>query len=303
MFQFFFNDCIPNSANRQEITECLINSLSEYNDVKKRFPTEVDGIITTAVISCLRINVDNFSLGNCISELADKDLRTFAFRVFSKYPIEKHFSEINEDDLILNNYTITIAGTCHNAINPVIVSGNNGILFTLALHEDLRKNVLTISSDSGENVAVNNLFGVHDNTTYIIDFIKRALAEKLGNWEKLLNLVGTSVVSARFKKGFEQLSSQVQESILNHFEKAINRKGVTPFFADNTLVKDVTPESLRFKLYELRIFKPVPFRVYFYEAPNKIFLGLIEKKPADKTQDNHIDVAASGIEQLLLMEN
>ncbi len=302
MYQFCFNDCMPNTASENSLTECLQNTLKEYNEVKKSYPENVDGIVTSYRISQFLLNANNFSLENCVASMTDKDLRTLAYRIFSKHPIEKYYAEINEDDLLQKDYTITVAGTNHTAINPVIVSSNNGVLFTLGLHNDLRKDVLRITSNTTATVDVNNLFGLDVNTTYIKDLIKQSITDKLGNFEKLLKMIGANSCSTRFKKSFDGLSSKVQLSILEHFEAAKKRKGVTPFFADKDLIKDVTPEKIPFKVYELRIFSPVAYRVYFYEAQAKTYLAMAEKKPADKKQDTHIDAATSIISQLLYLD-
>jgi hypothetical protein len=302
MFDFFFNDCIPNNYSKLSLTQCLEQTLSEYNDIKKSYPTEVDGIITSTSILNFIVNQENYSLADCIASMSNKDLRTLAYRIFLKYPIEKYSSKINEDELLAKEYSITVSGTIHTAINPVIVSFNNGVLFTLGLHNDLRKDILTISSNTTATVNVNNLFGLEINTTYIKNLVKQSLTKKLGNFDKFLDLIGANTYSSRFASGFEDASSQVQVSILEHVEAAINRNGSSKFFADGTLIKDVTPEKFDFRVLELRIFSPVAYRIYFYEAADKTYLALIEKKPADKKQSIHITASASTIKQMILLE-
>lgn len=304
MYQFCFNDCIPNTASEHSLIQCLVETLKEYNDVKKEYPEEVDGIVTSVSINDFILNAQlNYNLATCVSAMPDKDLRTLAYRIFTKHPIEKHYAEINEEDLLQNDYKLNIDGTNHTAINPVIVSVNNGVLFTLGLHQDLRNDVLKIISNTEATVDVNNLFGLAENTTYIKEIIKQSTIDKLENFEKLLVIIGNNTFSPRFKKSFDGLSVQVQESILEHFEAAKARNGVTPFYADNDLIKDVSQEGIAFRVFELRIFKPVPFRVYFYEGQTRTYLAMVEKKPADKKQDNHIDAATSIISQMRLMEN
>ncbi len=303
MYQFCFNDCIPKTESQYSLTQCLVATLKEYISVKREYPEEVDGIVTSVSANDIILNtLLNYDLASCISGITDKDLRTIAYRTFSKHPIENYYFEIDEDDLLLKDYTITIAGANHSAIYPVIVSVNNGILFTLGLHPDLQRNVLTINSNTNSTVDVNNLYGHSVNTTFIKELINQSLTDKLENFEKLLDIIGANSYSDRFKKSFDGLSSQVQQSIIDHFKAARDRNGITPFFADNDLVKDVSSEGIYFRVYELRIFKPVPFRVYFYEGKMKTYLAVVEKKPADKKQDNHINAAASIISQMLIVE-
>jgi hypothetical protein len=302
MYKFCFNDCIPKSNNKFSLTVCLEHTLREYNDVKTYYPDDVDGIITSTPISHLFLNEERFSLEHCVASIADKDLRTFAFRILSKHPIEKYFEEVDEDNLLQNGYTITIAGASHTAINPVIVSRNDGVLFTLGLHDDLRKNVLRITSNTTAIIDVHNLFGRDVNTTYIKDLIRKSITIKLCTFEQLLELIGAHSFSPRFVKGFKGSPAQVQISILQHFKIAIDRHGATKLYADGELIKDVTPKKFPHRVFELRIFRPVAYRVYFYEATKKTYLALIEKKPPQMKQDNHINAAASIIKQLIHLE-
>ena len=314
MYQFCFNDCIPNTASQHALIDCLQNSLKEYNEVKKAYPNEIDGVVTSVSIADFLLNAPDYSLAKCVSEMPDKDMRTLAYSLFTKHPIEQYYAEIDEDDLLQKEYSLTIAGTAHTAINPVIVSSNNGVLFSLGLHNDLRKNVLTVTSNTTATVDVNNLFGLDANTTFIKGLIKQSLTDKLANFDKLIEMLSRAPkekdkvqlkphFSTRFKKGFDELSSQVQVSILEHFKAAMKRNGVTPLFSDNDLVKDVTPERVPFKVFELRIFKPVHIRVYFYEGTNRTYLAMVEKKPAGKKQDIHIDTSTSIISQLITLDN
>lgn len=301
MHHFCFNDCIPTSASDHYLSQCLEQVLIEYNEVKKTFPVVVDGIITSNSISDYIINQTDCTLADCVALIDNRDLRSLAYRVFSKYPIEEYFTEINEDDLLSKDYSITISGTTHSAINPVIVSNCNGILFTLGLHDDLRKDILTLNSNTKETVDVNNLYGLIDNTNYIKNFIKEQLIAKLGNFDKLLELIGPNTYSSRFASGFEDASLEIQNSIIKHIQDAIDRKGSSFFYSDGNLIKDVTPAKYDYKVFELRLFSPVAYRIYFYEGANKIYMALIEKKPPPKKQDIHITAAASTIKQMVLM--
>lgn len=301
MYQFCFNDCIPKKFDKYTLAVSLRNTLIEYKEVKKKYPEDIDGIITSHPLSEFNLNEDGFSLSDCIASM-DKELRIFAYSIFRKYPIQNYFDTINEDNLLKETYTITIAGSSFTAINLVIVSENNGILFTLGLHEDLKKNVLTVSLNTNKIIHINNLFGAKSNTYFIQNLIESSIKNKLGNFEKLLSLLETSSYSSRFYAGFQNIPINVQISILEHVQKAISRRGSSKLFADGSLIKDVTPEKFNYRVFELRIFTPVPLRIYFYEATTKTYLALIEKKPPHKKQDNHINAATSIIEQLILLE-
>jgi hypothetical protein len=303
MFRFCFNDCIPNNVSEFSLIDCLTKTLKEYNSLWKSFPGNVDGIITPTSLTDFLLNINSFSLAACIAAMESKDLRIFAYRMFTKYPVVANYFIADEDNLIALDYTITIAAANYNAINSVIVSENGGVLFTLGLHEDLRKNVLVITTNTDATASVNNLYGETVNTTFISDLIEESIADTLDNYGKLLLMIGENSCSTRFKKGFEESSSIMQETILEHFQKAIDRNGASPFFSDGDLIKDITPDKCEHAVFELRIFKPVAYRVYFYERGDKTFLALIEKKPAQKKQDNHIDAATSIINELLMLDS
>lgn len=109
------------------------------------------------------------------------------------------------------------------------------------------------------------------------------------------------VYSGRFKKGFEAASVQIQDAIIEHFLAAKNRKGTSLFYADGSLIKDVTSEKeTKLNVFELRIFDPAAYRVYFYETAETVYLAMIEPKPAKKSQSAHIQTAHDIIRELLV---
>ena len=44
------------------------------------------------------------------------------------------------------------------------------------------------------------------------------------------------------------------------------------------------------------------YRIYFYESSSIVYLGLIENKPSNKVQNNHIKNAISIIKQLMILD-
>jgi putative component of toxin-antitoxin plasmid stabilization module len=299
MYLFCFNDCIPTNSSDADLFAAFAATLKEYNAVRSKFPEVVDGIITEIDANSLMLN-NNYSLADAIRSL-DPALKTIAFRSFTKYPIEKHFFIRDEDDLIVGNYIINVNNINYNAINAKIVAENGSFLFSLAVHSDLKKNQLEIQDGNGNITTVNNLFGEQPNTEYINGLIGASEHEKLGNFEKLISILGENEYSGRFKSGFERVAKEVQDSVIAHFETAIGRKGKSKFFADGNLIKDVSSEKE--DIFELRIFEPVAYRVYFYEKNNKIYLASIEQKPPKKTQNNQIKNAGGIIKELLLISN
>lgn len=298
MFYFCFNDCIPKGSNQYLLVQSLNSTLTEYKILKEVFPDDITGIVTEKSPKDIIIDTNNFSLFNCISML-DRSLRIFAHSVFNKLPIDGYLKIKDEESLINNSYTTSVNNISYDALNLVIYCDNGSVLFTLALHDHLKKNKIEIYCNTILWNGIDNLFGHPLNTSIINKLIEDDKNSSLDNFEKLLALIGVNVYSKRFKQGFDQATGQVQESILIHFQKAIDRNGSTKFYSDEDLIKDVTPiKETKIKICELRIFNPVAYRIYFYESSSIVYLGLIENKPPNKVQNNHIKNAISIIKQL-----
>jgi hypothetical protein len=298
---FYLNDCIPKKATSHVLVACLQNTLSEYNDVKLKYPNEVDGVITEKEPHTTILNDEGYTLAQCINDLDSKSKR-LAYSVLNKYPIENIFPI--EDDLALleKDYSLTIGEEKHSAINLALTNQNDGILFTLSVHDDLKKNHLNLIGNT-DSIEVSNLFGEKNNTEFINGEIESTIQSKLGNFEKLLAIIGDNAHSDRFKKGFDHATKNVQESIIEHFTIAKDRKGATNFFSDEYLIKDVTPSGeVKVKVYELRIFDPVAYRVYFHETEKKVYLAIVEKKPPKKVQSSHISSSKDIINELIIKE-
>ncbi len=299
---FYSNDCLPRNTDSHLLVTCLQTTLNEYNEVKKDFPNEVDGVITEKEPHNTILNEAGYTLGQCINDLEPKS-RRLAYSIFNKYPIENIFSIVDDLKLLEEDYSLTIGADKLSAINLVIANENEGVLFTLSVHNNLKQNQLVISGTT-ESIQIINLFGHTPNTDFIKNEIGTNVQSKLGNFERLLAIIGNNDHSDRFKKGFNNATKTVQESIIEHFKVAKDRKGATDFYADDELIKDVTPEKeLKIKVYELRIFSPVGYRVYFYETEKKVYLAIIEKKPPKKVQTTHITSSKDIIKELIIKES
>jgi hypothetical protein len=303
MHKFCFNDCMPLNGDEYQLISGLKTTLIEYNKVKTNFPEEVDGIVTGKLPSQLFINSANFSLSDCIEGL-ERPIKRIAYAYFNKYPIDKNLPVKDVDDLITGEYAIVIDSVHHSAINAKIVAENEGILFTLAIHDDLKKNALNIISNNETTFIVNNLFGETNNTAFISSVIHNSIQSKLGNFEKLIALFGAHSCKDNFKRDFDSLSFNAQLFVIKEFQFSIERKAKTRFYPDDKLIKDVTPDNeAGIKIYELRIHSPVAIRIYFYETETKIFLASIDSKTKKKEQTGQIKNACSIIKELLLLEN
>ncbi len=302
MFQFCFNDSIPKNGTDDGLVKLLSATLTHYDSIRQKFPTTVDGIVTDRLPERVFLNAENFSLKKCIEQL-DRELLKIASRNFGKYPVEEHYNQVDIDMLLGGGFTISINKVEHDATNAKIVQNNNGVLFTLPVHDELKKNAITISDKTKQTCEALNQYGADSNTTFISDYIQADIVKRADGFDKLLALVGHCEHDARFKEDFENLTYSTQKKMLSHVQHAIERKATTRFYPDDEKIKDVTPEKEKgIKIFELRVFEPVAIRMYFYETPNKIYFGSINKKPKKKVQNNDILNATSVIKELIILE-
>lgn len=297
----FFNDCIPLTYNNHVIIFCLTNSLFHYCKLKKDYPNSIDGIVTYKEFNSQLISSENMTIAESIKSL-ENPLRTIAYSLFIKYPVEEFYSILNED-IINNAHTIGIDGADFNAFNLKLVSDNQGILFSLALHGDLRKNQLKINSSDGSESLVYNLFGEDSNTEYLDSLFKAEELEKLDNFDKLINIIGKCFFTAKFESAYKKSSRIIQEAIMEHFAELYNLR-TKGSLVPETLLKNVTPAKEKvYHVKELKVRDPIALRIYFYESNVATYIASIEKKPtkARRTneQDNHIKNALSLIKQMV----
>lgn len=303
MFIFGFNSCIPQDYHNEVYVKFLADTFLHFKCIKDSFPNEIDGIITHLYPSDYILNNNKITLADCI-EYLNREIRILAYTYFNKFPIESFYHIVDEDSLLSNKYSIVVDNTGYDATREKIVYDNTGILFTLALHPDLRIDNLTIHENSQNDYSVLNLFGDDANTKYLLTVIEKEIFNKLDNFNKFTELIGKCKYSSKFKKDFEALTYETQIRLLSRIVEAKNRKLVTNFASDNNLIKDVTPtKENQIRLFELRLFNPVAIRLYFFETKEMVFLASIKKKPQTRVQDNDISNSLSIIKEMISISN
>lgn len=151
------------------------------------------------------------------------------------------------------------------------------------------------------DTCLRRLYGEKPNTIYLENYINEYKLNKLKKYDYMMALFKNPKTSNRFRKGFEAISVQIQDAIIQKFEDAIKREGQSPLYADGDLIKDVTSEKeKKITVHELRIFDPAAYRVYFHETSDYTYLALIEPKPPKKTQNNQIQTAHDIIKELII---
>uniref|UniRef100_UPI00404B3B9F hypothetical protein n=1 Tax=Flavobacterium sp. TaxID=239 RepID=UPI00404B3B9F len=299
MIHFSFNECFPKTQSDDFIVNCLNNSISEFKKVKSKFGYLVNGILTDREPKKVLLN-NNLNLADSIKYL-DRDNRTIALANFNKYPIEDYCDFIDYDEIILKKYFIEVANVNYDSLNAKISQLNDGILFSLAIHTDLKQNFVIIhEEDSSNKSKVLNHFGEVNNSEFIIQSINNEIINSKKGFEKFISLFENPVYLNSFQQDFEKLTIACQDSIIREFIEAKKRNLPTNFSADGTLIKDVTNvKEKEINVFELRIFSPVAIRVYFYETDQKVYFGSVKKKPAKKVQNNDIETSKSTIKELI----
>jgi len=297
MQYFYFNDSFPKKDSKSELTNFLISILPEYKKISTKFKNEIAGIVTNIAHEKIILTKNGFTLEDIIKNISSREERNYAFSLFRNSPIDKYF-EI-KDKYFEKNYYYIIDSKIIEAQSLAIAGLENGIIFSLSLYNELKQNTLKIYSEDSHNFEIINFYGDILNTEFIINHIDNQLQLKLQNFEKLISILGSCKYSKKFEKSYKELNFEVQISVIQHFIAAINRKGISKFYADKNLIRDVTPEKSAHSIFELRIFSPFAYRIYFNESTDLIYLAMIEKKPAPNVQNNDIKTAKNIIEKLI----
>lgn len=302
MHKFYFNDCLPSCNNQHEFINCLEKTLIEFNQLTKEDLNIEKAIVTEKLPSTLSLG-NTYTLEDTISKIQDGSLKRLAFSYFQKYPIDAYFSleDTVVERLLTRDYCLPINKYNHVALNLAMVREKSGFIFTVALHDDLKKHSFCLKPQiEAPDLAVDNLFGDADNTQIIRAKITDLNAVNLSNEEKLKSVLGDYVFSPNFEKEFSRLNDEEQISIIGDFEKAKNRGLLSPFYPDTKIIKDVTPDNkAKCNVYELRVYRPTALRVYFNESNDKVYVSNIGIK-SSTDQNADIKKAHSTLNKLIL---
>lgn len=300
MHLFYFNECIPKSNNLVLFTKHLCTTLNEFNILLENNINIERGIVThDDPAQCLV--VDGYTLKDVIDNISDKDTRTLAYSLFSRYPIGLPYFDDSNEELISKSFEFLLEDNAYDATNLAIISYNNGYLFSLPLVPSLKKNLLQVAiRENDEKLEISNLYGFDSNTNWIRDVITNKNYSLLANYDRVVAITN-GIPAKSFERDFRTLDEASQLLIIKCFEEAVNRKLSTPFCPDGDLIKDVTSEKAKrgnYDVYELRVMKGRSLRVYFSEAKGKVLLSSIGFKNNNQ-QDQDIDNAHKVIKKML----
>ncbi len=280
----FFNDCLPDGRCIHEYSAALHESLIAYKELCQKQHELC--IVTSARQDEVRLTED-ISLLSCILGLEDRTERTYALRLFNKYPLGTFMDEDMVAEAVLSEeYGLCVEGQSRDATNLAIVSLCGGMLFTLGLCIDLRKDQLELKGNTSQ-MDVNNLYGETSNTWHIHRLLASIEYARLSNIDKVKSTIGGNVqILDYFISDFKRIAPNSQLSVIDTFKEARQQGRLYPVKADGKIIKDVTPDkSAKGRLYELRIFAPVALRVYFCHIDETVYLIDICGKSGNQTSD------------------
>ena len=300
----YFNECLPTDQRLEQYAAALMETSIAYASLKALHPS-LGGIVSNKIISSLVLSDDGSSLEDCIRKVGRKDIRCLVFSWLVHSPIKAFFDEeINEEDLIDQSYTLSIAGTAYPATNLAIALNNDSFLFTLGVHHDLRLNELKLIGSGGKTLHVPNLFSKQtENVSFIEQFISeienaaRSITEQI---DSLLN--GKVARTNSYTQSFKKLGIADQQSILDRLKEAKSR-GLLGFTVDQDIFKHTKGFDKKEKyygpVYELRVREPKEIRVYFQYIEDMYYVLSMGFKGNNQNLD--IELAFERISQLRVL--
>ena len=297
----YFNECIPRNQVVEQYALALQDTALAYASLKKQH-NNLEGIVTTVDWNSILMSDDGISLGDCIKKIHNQSVRNLVCSWLTNYPVRDYLDEtINEDDLIEQSYSLSIAGTDYPATNLAIAHYNGIFLFTLGIHDDLRKNELTLIGSGDKSLSVCNLYSQQpENIAFVEQFIADAENSSLsitGQIDKLLD--GRVKRTNAYFQAFNKLGEANQNAILERLKRA-KELNLLDFKVDDDIFKHTSGFDKKEKyygpVYELRVREPKEIRIYFQYVENMYYVLSMGGKGTDQNSD--IALAFDRIKQI-----
>lgn len=286
----YFNECLPQNQVIDHYASALKETSKAYAALKERHPS-LEGIVSTLDMSSMKLSDAGITLGECICKIGDRAVRNLICSWLVNYPVREYLDEtINEDDLIEQSYTVSIAGTDYPATNLAIACNNGAFLFTLGIHADLRKDALTLVGTGDKTLSVCNLFSNDQaNVASVEQFINEAEYSSLSITEKIDCLLGGRVKRTKaYIQTFKKLGIANQYAILDRLKIAKDRN-LLDFKVDNDIFRHTRGYDKKEKtygaVYELRIREPKEIRIYFQYIDDTYYVLSMGWKGTDQNAD------------------
>lgn len=286
----YFNECLPRNQVVEQYASALQDTALAYASLKKRH-NSLEGIVSTVEWNSMLMNDEDITLGDCIKKIQNQSVRNLVCSWLKNYPVRDYIDEtINEDDLIEQSYTLSIGGTDYPATNLAIARYNGIFLFTLGIHEDLRKNELTLIGSGDKSLSVCNLYSQQpENVAYVEQLIIDAENSTLSITEQIDKLFGGRVKRTNaYCQAFSKLGEANQQAILARLKRA-KELNLLDFKVDDDIFRHTSGFDKKEKYYgpvfELRIREPKEIRIYFQYVDNMYYVLSMGGKGTDQNAD------------------
>lgn len=297
----YFNECLPRDQVVEQYALALQDTALAFSSLKKRHEI-LEGIVTTVDWTSMLMSDEDISLGDCIKKIPNQSVRNLVCSWLKNYPVREYLDEtINEDDLIEQSYSLSIEGTDYPATNLAIAYYNGIFMFTLGIHEDLRKNELTLVGAGDKSLSVCNLYSQQpENVAFVEQFIIDAENSTLSITEQIDKLLDGRVKRTNaYCQAFSKLGEANQQAILDRLKRA-QELNLLDFKVDDDIFRHTSGFDKKEKyygaVYELRIREPKEIRIYFQYVENMYYVLSMGGKGTDQNAD--IALAFDRIKQI-----
>lgn len=286
----YFNECLPRNQVVEQYAMALQDTALAYASLKKQH-INLEGIVFPVEWNSMLMNDEGVSLRDCLMKIQNPSVRNLVYSWLKNYPVRGYLDEtINEDDLIEQSYTLSVAGTEYPATNLAIAHYNGIFLFTLGIHEDLRKNELALVGSSDKSLSVCNLYSQQtENVVFVEQFITDAENSALSITEQIDKLLGGRVKRTKvYCQTFSKLGEANQQAILDRLRRA-QELNLLDFKVDDDIFRHTSgfdkKEKYYGSVYELRIRDPKEIRIYFQYVDSIYYVLSMGGKGNDQNTD------------------
>ena len=272
MNQFYLNDCLGSKPfGVDELSDGLITVVQAFYKISSVPKLLVDkGWVIEKIPA--DVLMAGTQLQDVVNNMRDKESRRLFYVYCTKYPIHKHFTQIDDDVLLAADYRFRGS----DATNVVITANNGGILMTLPVAYYLKQNTI-VAQPSNKGYGSIQVPNLHGSTAENVAHITRVLLDKnyatSSGLDKLSCLAPEVYFTDYFLGRFKKLTNNDIQSIFDRIDEARNGNMIQPLKCNGTVISHVEKH-----VSELRIVNPVDIRIYFHEEGNTLYFARLAFK-------------------------
>ncbi len=270
----------PQETQQEFVDTCVsyVSLITEFSNILER------GIITTQEPNSI-LFYNNQSLLEFIKLIDDRDLRSYMFSAFSKYPIENYVQDQTFESILSQREIVNINNREYTTYTFPAAKLEKGYIFSIPFCHELKDlhildEVPLLHKTSSRKVRIWIIDQILQQTSNVIDKIKLLLMKE--------NL--SMKCSSGFKHSLLSLSQDEQGVVLDKVIDSINRGYfINP---DNKLIK-VENASV----WAIRIRTPL-IRIYFERQNNTLYFASLYKGHETQLLNQYIADAPAIIQSL-----